>query len=280
VAAANRALETELSHALYRDPFARDLAGEDGWSAMRTVRSTIWPGTVVGPEPYLSITTRFFDDALRRVVRDSSITQVVILGAGMDTRALRLEWPGGIVLFELDRDEVFERKETILRRLQARPACHRRIVKTDLTRSWGSALLKAGFDPHRKAAILAESLFLYLDESAVEQIFTALRGLASAGSWIGLDVISADTLGSAMMTPYLNKLNQLGRAPWRFGLNDPETLLAAHGWEATALVFGAPEASYGRWPYPYVPRGTPTIHRAFLIQGWMGGKEGVWRGSR
>ena len=140
--------------------------------------------------------------------------------------------------------------------------------------SWGAALRKAGFDPSRRAAILLESVLLYLDESVVTQIFTVLRRLACRGSWIGLDVTSVDTLASPMMTPFLNKLKHLGCAPWQFGINDPETFLAAHGWEATAVVFGAPEASYGRWPYQYVPRGTPSIARAFLTQGWRSGNGG------
>ena len=104
-----------------------------------------------------------------------------------------------------------------------------------------------------------------------------MRGLACAGSWIGFDVTSAGLLASAMMAPYLNKLKQLGRAPWRFGINDPEAFLAAHGWDATAVVFGAPEASYGRWLCPYALR---SIARAFLAQGWMRGEEGVCRDSR
>ena len=123
-------------------------------------------------------------------------------------------------------------------------------------------------------------MLLYLDESLVAQIFTVLRRLACRGSWIGLDVTSVDTLASPLMRPFLNKLKHLGCAPWQFGSNDPEAFLAAHGWDANAVVFGAPEASYGRWPYPYVPRGTPAMARAFLTQGWRNGREGVWRESR
>jgi methyltransferase (TIGR00027 family) len=270
VAAVNRALETELRRPLYRDPFARELAGEDMWAGVRAAQLMVWPGRFVGPEPYLSITTRFFDDALQRVVRDQSITQIVMLGAGMDTRAFRLRWPADVVFFEVDRDEVLERKQIVLRRLQAKPICDRRVIRADLTRSWHAVLLKAGFDPRRKAAILAEGLFIYLEAMVVRRVFETLKHVVSPGSWIGCDITSADTLASPMMTSFLEKLKRLGRPPWRFVLNDPESFMAQYGWAASSIVCGAPEANYGRWPYAYIPRGEkPALPRAFLVEGWM-----------
>ena len=145
--AANRALETELEHPLFRDPFARELAGVSGWARAAVVRRLSWPGFVTGPDAGLSIRTKYFDDALRRVVTEASITQIVILAAGMDARAFRLDWPPGVALFEVDRDEVFDRKEPVLRTMKARAVCQRRIVRADLGRSWTAPLLKAGFDP-------------------------------------------------------------------------------------------------------------------------------------
>jgi methyltransferase (TIGR00027 family) len=269
VMAANRALETELAHPLYRDRFARELAGASGSSTLTSMRRMIWPGYFTGPEPYLSIRTRFFDDALRRVAYDSSITQIVILAAGMDARALRLDWPTDVVLFEVDRDEVFDRKEAVLRTMKARPACHRRVVRADLSRSWTAALLKAGFDPNRKAAFLLEGVLAFLDEVVVAHVFQGLGSIASLGSWIGLDVLSAETLASPFMTPWLRKQEELGRPPSRFGLDDPEAFLAAHGWQGTSVVAGAPEANFGRWPYGYLPRTAPGIPRIFLTEGWM-----------
>lgn len=280
IAAANRALETDLQQPLYRDPFARELAGEDGWAGVRNARSMIWPGTFVGPEPYLSITTRYFDDALQRVVHDSSIRQIVILGAGMDARAYRCTWPAHVVLFEVDLGEIFDRKEAVLRRLQARARCERRLVKADLARAWGSALRQAGFDPRRRTAFLAEGVLLYLDEPTVRHVFGSLKNLAASDSWIGFDVTSADTLASAMMKPMFDKLRQLGRPSWRFGMNDPEAFAAAYGWHATSTVFGSPAANYGRWPYAYFPRGTPGIPRAFFVEGRMRESEGRWQQSR
>ena len=109
--AANRALETESADPLYRDPFARELAGATGFSMMSVMRGALGVPDTQNPDPYLTIRTRFFDDAVLRTVRELSMTQVVILAAGMDTRAFRLDWPEHLVLFEVDRHDVFEHKE-------------------------------------------------------------------------------------------------------------------------------------------------------------------------
>src|SRR5262245_1786781 len=164
--AANRALETEHASPLYRDPHARELAGEAGFDVLYAMRAAAGMGTFNGPDPFLTVRTRFFDDALLAAIRDSSIDQVVILAAGMDARAFRLEWPRSVRLFEIDREDVFTHKEAVLSRLNATPFCDRRIVRQDLADPWAPALIRAGFDPARRAAFLAEGLLYYLDESA------------------------------------------------------------------------------------------------------------------
>jgi methyltransferase (TIGR00027 family) len=279
VLAANRALETELQHPLYTDPFARQLAGGAGWSALSAMRQASWPGYTLGPDPYLTILTKFFDDALLRVVSESAITQVVILGAGMDTRAYRLGWPCTVTVFEVDRPDVFEHKNAVLDRLGARAAAVRRTVRADLARDWSRALVRAGFDPDRKSAFLMERV-QYWEPEVVVRVFDQIRALSSPGSWIGLAALTEETLLSHFMTPFLRKLESIGLPPWRFGIDDPDSWLASRGWATESVVVGAPEASYGRWPYQHVPREHPALLRAFLTQGWM--KEGgdAWPGSR
>ncbi|MEP6594060.1 MAG: class I SAM-dependent methyltransferase, partial [Acidobacteriota bacterium] len=102
--AASRALETESTDPLYRDPLARQLAGEAGFAMLGAMRAAIGLPMSTAADPYLTIRTRYFDDALRETVRDESVRQVVILASGMDTRAFRLEWPEDLVLFEVDRE--------------------------------------------------------------------------------------------------------------------------------------------------------------------------------
>lgn len=263
--AANRALETESEAPLYRDPYARALAGEPGFAMMSASRAAMGLADSASPDAYLTIRTKFFDEMLLRAVRESSIDQVVILAAGMDARAMRLDWPRDLVLFEVDRDDVFEHKEAVLASLNARPACDRRIVRVDLAGPWTAALTEAGFASNRPAAILVEGLLMYLDDSAVAQLFTTLRALATEGSWIGADIMSADMLTSAYTTNYLKELEKRG-FPWKFGVNDPEEFLAKYGWRGTAVLPGEPEANYGRWPFPVIPRTVPGLPRIYLVQ--------------
>jgi methyltransferase (TIGR00027 family) len=262
--AANRALETESPAPLYVDPYARELAGEAGFQMMSAMRpaqdTTISPG----PEPYLSIRTKFLDDAMLRAARDSSIGQAVILAAGMDARAFRLDWPRGLVLFEVDRDEVFDHKEAVLLRLKAKPRCDRRIVRTDLAGDWTAAIVKTGFEPRRPSLFLIEGLLMYLDEGAVSRLLTSVGALAREESWIGLDVMSREMLTLPFMAAYLKKLADRG-CPWKFGISDPETFLAQYGWRGKIVTPGEPEASYGRWPYPVVPRSVSGIPRSYLV---------------
>ena len=106
--AASRALESESADPLYRDPFARALAGETGFTMLSTMRAVMGAPDTKSADPFLTIRTKYLDDGLLSAVRDGEITQVVIVAAGMDARAFRLDWPAGTTLFEVDRDDVFD----------------------------------------------------------------------------------------------------------------------------------------------------------------------------
>jgi methyltransferase (TIGR00027 family) len=269
--AASRALETESQSPLFHDPFARTLSGDAGFAMLAAMRAAPGITDAKGPEPYLSIRTRFLDDAIVGAAREGAITQAVILAAGMDARAFRLDWPRGLTLFEVDRDDVFDHKEAVLSGLNARPTCDRRIVRADLSQQWTEALIAAGFDPSRPTAILTEGLLMYLDEQVVVDLFASLGALACEGSWIGMDIINTEVLTSPYMAKYLKKLADFG-CPWRFGVRDPIEFLAERGWRGVAVVPGEPEANYGRWPFPVMPRNVPGIPRTFLVTARRAGR--------
>ena len=153
--AAARALETESANPLFRDPYARALAGDDGFALLDDMRRVAGPTAAGGgPDLYLSLRTKVLDDGLLTRVRDHGLTQVVLLAAGMDTRAFRVPWPDGVTVYELDRDDVFDVKEPVLAAMSARPTCVRKVIRVDLAGDWVPSLRAAGFDASRPTAFL------------------------------------------------------------------------------------------------------------------------------
>jgi methyltransferase (TIGR00027 family) len=252
--AAIRARESERPDRLFDDP----LAGQEGFARLDAEPE------VARDNPFVVIRTRFFDDWVQRMAA-SGLRQVVLVAAGMDTRAFRLPWPPGTILWELDRSELLELKQTLLEGVNARPACDRRPVGIDLASSGlPVALQDAGFDAASPSAWLAEGFFEYLEAADVLRLLTTIASLAPSGSRLGLDLPSQDFLQHEWMQPYLRELERQG-TPWRFGTNSPETLLAAHGWRAAVTEPGAEGAHFGRWPWPVLPREQPGWPRSFLI---------------
>jgi len=89
--AAVRALEHARPDRLFSDPWAQALAGEVGaaWIAGRSPESVV----------PIVLRTRYFDDFLLRIAESENIRQIVILAAGLDTRAYRLAWPEGMLWY-------------------------------------------------------------------------------------------------------------------------------------------------------------------------------------
>jgi methyltransferase (TIGR00027 family) len=272
--AANHAIEAAQRTPLYRDLLAHDLAGDDGWTAWNAWQQSLWPSYASGPDPYLTIATRYFDDALVDAVRTAAIGQVVIVGGGMDARAFRLAWPSGVVVFEVDTADVFAHKEPVLQRLAAQATCTRHTVVAARRGSLKRALRRTAFDPARPTAFLLERLH-YLRPEEANRLLRELSALAAEGSWIGLAVVTEPTLCSTFMQPFLRKIEAAGLPPWRFAVDEPEAWLAGYGWQASCVVAGSPEASYGRWPYAYIPRERSGVPRGFLTCGWRVREEGA-----
>src|SRR5438094_7887553 len=90
--AAVRARESARADRLFEDPLAEVLAGPEGFDLMARMELDL-------PEnPTIPIRTRFFDEALMRVLSNQAVRQVVMLAAGMDARTHRLDLP---VVFEI-----------------------------------------------------------------------------------------------------------------------------------------------------------------------------------
>ena len=261
--AAARARESERPDRLFHDPLAAALAGPEGFTWLQDMKSAAWSD---GPELYPVIRTRFFDDFLLDVCRRPGVRQVVLVAAGLDTRAFRLEWPAGTRLYEIDLPQVLDAKEDILHTSGATPNCRRLTVGVDLQEaSWPQALIDRGYRPDRPSVWLIEGLLYYLPRSAVDELLETVRSLMAPDSPIGLDVMNRTLFFTPAAWPMHAALAWRG-APGRFGTNDPEALMARHGFDADVTEPGEEGANFGRWPTPILPREAPGLPRTFLVK--------------
>jgi methyltransferase (TIGR00027 family) len=265
--AAARARESARPDHLFEDAFAADLAGDEGRAMLDEMEQAgAMPGKPL-ENPFLAIRTRFLDDLLLAETAKGT-RQIVLLAAGMDARALRLAWPPGTTVFEVERADVLDHKEAILavRRPEAR--ARRILVRADLRDEWRASLRAAGHAPAAPTAFLVEGLLPYLpDEAAAHAVLSAAASIAAPGSVIGFDVIGQSLLASPWVKTFLDTLAARGIA-WLFGTDEPEALLTRAGWPTASAVSPIDvSAAAGRWPYPPTPRGTPGIPQSFFVVG-------------
>jgi methyltransferase (TIGR00027 family) len=198
------------------------------------------------------VRTRFFDDFL--ISRSSDLRQIVLLGAGLDTRAFRLNWQRGTRVYEIDQTDVLSYKASVLTEVQ--PNCERHSIGADLQESlWSELLLGQGYQPSEPSIWLLEGFLYYLSSTAVHNLLTSLTTLTSSGSWLGMDLINSVTLnGADAWTRY-----------WQSSCDHPESFLANYGWNASALQPGEAGAAFGRFTYQFPDRDVPNVPRMFFV---------------
>ncbi|CAN5506758.1 class I SAM-dependent methyltransferase [soil metagenome] len=214
--AAGRALASQGPDALLDDPWADPLVRAVGHEHfIKLIDGQI----LLDDDPVLNrramneqmaVRTRYFDDFFREstgAADGSGIRQAVILAAGLDTRAYRLNWPAGTKVFEVDQPEVIEFKTRTLRALGATPSSDRRTVAVDLRNDWPAALRAAGFDAAAPTAWIAEGLLVYLPPEAQDRLFDNITALSAAGSRIATEHMDLD----AMPADWAEKLDERSR---------------------------------------------------------------------
>lgn len=261
--AAARARESERADRLFDDPLAAALAGPDGVAWLERMEFAAQSDS---PGLYPVIRTRFFDDFLLDACRRLGVRQVVLAAAGLDTRAFRLNWPPQVCLYEMDLPEVLDAKEEVIEAAGAKASCERHTIRVDLSQeTWPEALLAVGYQPERPSVWLIEGLLFYLTRAAVHGLLGKVGALTVTGSLLGLDVMNRGLFFSPVAWPMQVALAQRGAAG-RFGTNDPEALMARHGWEADVKQPGEEGANFGRWRKPMLPRKVPGLPRSFLVR--------------
>jgi methyltransferase (TIGR00027 family) len=200
-----------------------------------------------GAADFLALRTRFFDDRARQAGA-AGIRQLVLLAAGLDSRAFRLDWPAGLRLFELDLPPLFAFKEPVLAATGAVARCERVVVAVDLRTDWPAALLGAGFDPAAPTAWLAEGLLPYLSDDEGDRLAAAVSRLSVPGSQLTFDHLDGTAADRPAMRATAEAIRSTG-ARLVSTMADPAQRLARQGWQATVSRRPDVAEQYGR-PLP------------------------------
>eukprot|EP00931_Biecheleriopsis_adriatica_P117652 TRINITY_DN93152_c0_g1_i1.p1 TRINITY_DN93152_c0_g1~~TRINITY_DN93152_c0_g1_i1.p1 ORF type:complete len:302 (+),score=39.47 TRINITY_DN93152_c0_g1_i1:33-908(+) len=247
--AAERAMESARQDALFHDPFAEALGGESGRKMSIDVEPTmagLAGGWAEWHRTWVAVRTRAIDDRVADFARTTGGRfQLVNVGAGLDTRAMRLESLRGCrACFEVDVPEVNTAKETAFCALNASALCPRISVSADLCTEGllSRALLAAGLDKTCPTFWLIEGVTMYLQPSVNISVFTQMRALSCAGSFLCCGFIGDPS-----------KLPPGGMPFWK----PPEDfckLMEELRWQDVRTVrYGDPELDYGRYPKDVSP---------------------------
>ena len=168
--------------------------------------------------------TLFFDRALTQYIE--TVEQVVVLGAGFDTRLLKFCYGKKLSLFEVDRPEMQRVKQQALKE-SGQPTDGIHFVPVNFNEeNWIERLKAAGFLPGKKTFFLWEGVTYYLTEAIVVESLRAMGEVCSVGSAIACDFFPLHLLkgqapeGQAFwwMPLATNVLDWIGE-PFRFGVD-------------------------------------------------------------
>jgi len=255
-----RALETARTQPLIRDEYARvfiEVSGEPRLtSALKEFTANDnWGPVMVDHVNHHAVRTKYFDEFFFTAT-DSGVRQVVILAAGLDSRAYRINWPAGTIVYELDQPKVLQFKNEVLFSIGAQPQAERRTVAADLRDDWVRALTGAGFDRHARTAWLAEGLLAYLPGAAHDALFEAITVASAPGSWLSTEWRQqhatteqlSDTL--AALNPKFLASIDIGGLTYNDERHDPLQWLQNHGWSVYTEARLDRAATYGRLAHP------------------------------
>ncbi|GAA2230281.1 class I SAM-dependent methyltransferase [Streptomyces amakusaensis] len=258
--AAARAIETHRHDALAQDAYAEHFVRGAPASADWPVRVRQAPDGDANPlwgrfARYFGLRTRVLDDFLLRSVRTGEARQVVLLGAGLDARAFRLDWPSGCVVFEIDREGVLAFKHKILDAVSATPTAARVPVPVDLRDDWAGALAGAGFDPAAPSVWLAEGLLFYLPPAAETYLIDTVDRLSTEGSALAFEVkLEKDLLAYRDSPIYTSTTQQIGIDLLQLFNREPrpdsQGDLAGKGWSTSVHTPFEFTRRHGRGPLP------------------------------
>lgn len=248
-----RAQETERPDAIFRDPFARRLAGERGQAITDQIgksRSRAWA---------MIVRTASLDEMILQAVAQGPVDLVINLAAGLDARPWRLPLPETLRWVDVDLPGILEHKAGVLG--DARPACRYESIAADLAdpavRAGTLARVCAG---SRKALVVSEGLLIYLTDEQVGGLARDLAAQSPVLAWL-FDLANPALL--RMMQRDWGSEVEKGHAPFQFAPAEGPEFFRPFGWrlaerrstmeEARRLRRQHPMAWLWQWLWPITP---------------------------
>ncbi len=253
-----RAAESNSASPLFTDPYAEffvEAAVQAGWQPPLAAETLAEFSTdpavlrrVQTMAAYIAARTRFFDEFFT-TAGANGLEQVVILAAGLDTRAWRLPWISGTSVYELDQPKVLAFKAQVLDEHHARPAVRYRPVPVDLRHDWPEALRAKGFDPSVPTAWLAEGLLPYLSAADQDLLFDRIDGLSATSSRLAVEAFGPEFFDPELLARRRQQIQAMRDAATARGVTVPdiealwylepradvEQWLQEQGWEVSAV---------------------------------------------
>lgn len=210
-------------HPLYHDRFVGLFLDEESKKAAANISRSFPP-----IRNNVRLRTRYFDDKLDQQLRQGC-RQVVILGAGLDTRPQRMAAPG-VVFFEIDAPGIQAFKKARLEAGNVDP--NTTFIGGDyLTGSIIDRLTCRDFNVALSTFVIWEGNSMYLSDQSVRQVLAALarnvRSCTISFDYLAEAVIEGRT-GDPEIADVVQRFAAMG-APWTYGINDPEALGASCG---------------------------------------------------
>jgi methyltransferase (TIGR00027 family) len=212
-----RAMETDRPDAIFRDPYARKLAGARGAEIVDAIprgRSFAWP---------MIVRTAVLDEMIMERVR-SGCDLVLNLAAGLDARPWRMDLPASLRWVDVDLPGILGHKIETMK--SEKPRCVYESVVLDLA---DEAKRRAFFSQaganSSQVLVISEGLLIYLEPEAVGSLARDLRAQKSFKWWL-IDIAS----------PRLLKFSQrswgksMQRAPFKFAPAEDTKFFEPYGW--------------------------------------------------
>jgi methyltransferase (TIGR00027 family) len=170
----HRATESDRPDSIFRDRYARRLAGERGELIGRKLRENAWG---------VAVRTYLFDNAIRSLLQREPVEMVVNLAAGFDSRPYRLDLPSFLQWVEVDLSEIVDTKRQILR--SEKPVCKLETITENLGDEVRRRALFSNLNQRAQhIMVMSEGLLVYLDEEKVTSLSADLRAQPSFHYWL------------------------------------------------------------------------------------------------